>query len=127
MKKEKFESELSETIDIPCIFTGLALTSVGGDILFIEATRIDGNGQLTVTGQLDDEMKQSAQIDHRYVRSKARYLEIDPAVFRDSDVHLHVPAGSFQLQQTFFNPKLTVFTYHIAFKAFPFYCPRNAL
>ena len=94
LKKEKFESELSETIDIPGISTGLAVTSVGGDILFIEATRMEGSGQLTVTGQLGDVMKESAKIAHSYVRSKAKYLEIDPAAFKATDVHLHVPAGA---------------------------------
>jgi ATP-dependent Lon protease len=76
LKKEKFESEVSETIDIAGISTGLAVTSVGGDILFVEATR------------------ESAKIAHSYVRSKAEYLKIDPADFRESDVHLHVPAGA---------------------------------
>ena len=94
LKKEKFENDLSETIDIPGISTGLAVTSVGGDILFIEATRMEGNGQLTVTGQLGDVMKESAKIAHSYVRSKAEYLEIDPAAFTAADVHLHVPAGA---------------------------------
>jgi ATP-dependent Lon protease len=94
LKKEKFESELSETIYLPGISTGLAVTSVGGDILFIEATRMDGNGQLTVTGQLGDVMKESAKIAHSYVRSKAEHLEIDPAAFKAADVHLHVPAGA---------------------------------
>jgi ATP-dependent Lon protease len=94
LKKEKFESELSETINVPGISTGLAVTSAGGDILFIEATRMDGKGQLTVTGQLGDVMKESAKIAHSYVRSKAKYLEIDPAAFKAADVHLHVPAGA---------------------------------
>jgi ATP-dependent Lon protease len=94
LRKEKFESELSETIEVPGISTGLAVTSVGGDILFIEATRMDGNGQLTVTGQLGDVMKESAKIAHSYVRSKAKYMAIDPAEFKAADVHLHVPAGA---------------------------------
>jgi ATP-dependent Lon protease len=94
LKKERFESEISETIDVPGISTGLAVTSVGGDILFVEATRMDGNGQLKVTGQLGDVMKESASIAHSYVRSKSNYLEIKPQVFRETDVHLHVPAGA---------------------------------
>ena len=94
LKKEKFESELSEVIDVPGISTGLAVTSVGGDILFVEATRMDGNGKLTVTGQLGDVMKESASIAHSYVRSKSKNLEIEPQVFKESDVHLHVPAGT---------------------------------
>ena len=55
---------------------------------------MDGNGQLTVTGQLGDVMKESAKIAHSYVRSKAEHLEIDPAAFKAADVHLHVPAGA---------------------------------
>ena len=94
LKKERFESEDSETIDVPGIATGLAVTSVGGDILFVEATRMNGSGQLTVTGQLGDVMKESASIAHSYVRSKSESLEIKPESFEESDVHLHVPAGA---------------------------------
>jgi ATP-dependent Lon protease len=94
LKREKFESESSENIEIPGIATGLAVTTVGGDILFIEATRIRGKGQLTLTGQLGDVMRESAQIAYSYVRSKAVELGIDPAEFAKSDVHLHVPAGA---------------------------------
>jgi ATP-dependent Lon protease len=94
LKKEKFESELSESIEIPGLATGLAVTSVGGDILFIEATRMKGKGGLTLTGQLGDVMRESAQIAHSYVRSKAEPLGVDPAVFESTDVHLHVPAGA---------------------------------
>ena len=94
LKKEKFESELSEDIEIPGISTGLAVTAVGGDILFIEATRMNGKGQLTLTGHLGDVMRESAQIAHSYVRSKANELGIDPDSFDKTDVHLHVPAGA---------------------------------
>ena len=94
LKKEKFESELSESIEIPGLATGLAVTSVGGDILFIEATRMKGKGGLTLTGQLGDVMRESAQIAHSYVRSKAESLGVDPAAFEATDVHLHVPAGA---------------------------------
>jgi ATP-dependent Lon protease len=94
LKKEKFESEVCETIDVPGISTGLAVTSVGGDILFVEATRMDGNGKLTVTGQLGDVMKESARIAHSWVRSKSKNLEIAAEAFKDTDVHLHVPAGA---------------------------------
>jgi ATP-dependent Lon protease len=94
LKREKFESELSENIEIPGIATGLAVTSVGGDILFIEATRMKGKGGLTLTGQLGDVMRESAQIAHSYVRSKAEQLGVDSAVFEATDVHLHVPAGA---------------------------------
>jgi ATP-dependent Lon protease len=94
LKKEKFEKEVSEVIEVPGISTGLAVTSVGGDILFIEATRMEGNGKLTVTGQLGDVMKESASIAHSWVRSKSKNLEIEPQAFKESDVHLHVPAGA---------------------------------
>ena len=94
LKKEKFESEISETIDVPGISTGLAVTSVGGDILFVEATRMDGNGKLKLTGQLGDVMKESASIAHSYMRSRSGDLEIEPQVFKKTDVHLHVPAGA---------------------------------
>ncbi|HSO59964.1 MAG TPA: endopeptidase La [Desulfobacterales bacterium] len=94
LKKEKFESERSEQIEIPGIATGLAVTAVGGDILFVEATRMKGKGGLTLTGQLGDVMRESAQIAHSYVRSKAEQLGISPDVFEATDVHLHVPAGA---------------------------------
>ena len=94
LKKERFESELSETIKIPGIATGLSVTPVGGDILFIEATCMKGNGKLTLTGQLGDVMRESAQIAHSYLRSKASQLSIDPDFFDKTDVHIHVPAGS---------------------------------
>jgi ATP-dependent Lon protease len=94
LKKEKFESETSETIEIPGIATGLAVTPVGGDILFIEATRMKGKGEFTLTGQLGDVMRESARIAHSIVRSKAAELGIDPEIFAQSDVHVHVPAGA---------------------------------
>lgn len=94
LKREKFESELSEAIELPGIATGLAVTSVGGDILFVEATRMDGNGNLTVTGQLGDVMQESARIAYSYVRSKTGFPAIDPATFKTTEVHLHVPAGA---------------------------------
>ena len=94
LKKERYESEISESIDVPGISTGLAVTNVGGDILFVEATRMHGNGNLAVTGQLGDVMKESAEIAYSYVRSKTKYLQIDPETFNDTDVHLHVPAGA---------------------------------
>ncbi len=94
LKKEKFESESSETIEIPGIATGLAVTAVGGGILFIEATSMRGKGELTLTGQLGDVMRESAQIAHSFVRSKASQLGVDPGLFEKMDVHLHVPAGA---------------------------------
>jgi len=94
LKKEKFESESSESIEIPGIATGLSVTAVGGDILFIEATRMKGKGALMLTGQLGDVMRESAQIAHSYVRSKAKQLGVDPKLFEKTDVHVHVPAGA---------------------------------
>ena len=94
LKKEKFEAEISETFEIPGIATGLAVTPTGGDILFTEATRMTGKGKLILTGQLGDVMRESAQIAHSYVRSKARQLNIDTAEFEKTEVHMHVPAGA---------------------------------
>jgi ATP-dependent Lon protease len=94
LKKEAFESELSEPIDIPGIATGLAVTASGGDILFIEASRMKGKGALTLTGHLGDVMRESAQIAHSYVRAKAEQIGIAPESFEAVDVHLHVPAGA---------------------------------
>jgi ATP-dependent Lon protease len=94
LRKEKFESESSESIEIPGIATGLAVTPVGGDILFIEATRMKGKGEFTLTGQLGDVMRESARIALSYVRSKSAELGIDGDLFSQSDVHVHVPAGA---------------------------------
>jgi len=94
LKKEKFESESSEAIEIPGIATGLAMTRAGGDIIFIEATRMKGNGKFILTGQLGDVMRESAKIAYSYVRSKVNGKKVAPEVFEQSDVHLHVPAGA---------------------------------
>ncbi len=94
LRKERFESESSESIEIPGIATGLAVTPVGGDILFIEATRMKGKGEFTLTGQLGDVMRESARIAYSYVRSKASELGISPEVFSQFDIHVHVPAGA---------------------------------
>lgn len=94
LRKERFDSEVSEFIKIPGIATGLSVTPVGGEILFIEATSMKGKGELTLTGQLGDVMRESAHIAHNYVRSKARQLGVDPDLFERTDVHVHVPAGA---------------------------------
>jgi len=94
LKKELFESESSETIEIPGIATGLAVTAAGGDILFVEATGMKGKGQLTLTGQLGDVMRESAQIAHSYVKSKSAQLGVERTDFEQTDVHVHVPAGA---------------------------------
>jgi len=94
LKNERFESEHAESIDVPGVANGLAVTPVGGEILTIEATRMSGKGRLTMTGQLGDVMKESARIALSYVRSQAMELQIDPNVFENADIHLHVPAGA---------------------------------
>jgi ATP-dependent Lon protease len=94
LKKEKFESESLEDMEIPGIATGLAVTETGGDIIIIEATRMRGKGGLNLTGHLGDVMRESAQIAHSYVRSKSDQLGIDADQFEKTDVHLHVPAGA---------------------------------
>ena len=94
LKKEKFENEHSEVIDVPGVATGLAVTANGGDILYVEATRMHGDGQLNLTGQLGDVMKESAQIAYSYIRAQAEKLGIEPQAFDDRQVHLHVPAGA---------------------------------
>jgi ATP-dependent Lon protease len=89
-----FESELAMRTSVPGVATGLAWTPVGGDILFIEATRIPGNGRLILTGQLGDVMKESAQAALSIVKNGAASFGIDPARFEGSDIHIHVPAGA---------------------------------
>ena len=79
---------------VPGVATGLAWTPVGGDILFIEATRTPGGGRLLLTGQLGDVMKESAQAAFSLVKSMAATLKIDPALLEKSDIHVHVPAGA---------------------------------
>jgi len=94
LKKERFASELSESIEVPGIATGLAVTRVGGDILFVEATRMKGKGTLTLTGQLGEVMRESARIAYSYVQSQSPILGIDPDGFEQTNVHIHVPAGA---------------------------------
>ncbi len=79
---------------VPGVATGLAVTGAGGDVLFIEATAMQGKPGLTLTGQLGDVMKESAQIALSYVRGHAAELGIDPSVFEERTFHVHVPAGA---------------------------------
>jgi ATP-dependent Lon protease len=79
---------------VPGVATGLAVTGAGGDVLFVEATVMDGGSGLTLTGQLGDVMKESAQIALSYVKGHADELGIDPASFEDRTFHVHVPAGA---------------------------------
>jgi ATP-dependent Lon protease len=90
----RFEGEIALRTSVPGVATGLAWTPVGGDILFIEATRVPGRGGLLLTGQLGDVMRESAQAAMTLVKSGASDLGIDPALFEKSDIHVHVPAGA---------------------------------
>ncbi|MET4037038.1 ATP-dependent Lon protease [Bradyrhizobium sp. JR7.2] len=90
----RFEGEIAQRTSIPGVATGLAWTPVGGDILFIEASRVPGRGGMILTGQLGDVMRESVQAAMTLVKSKATQLGIDPSVFEKSDIHVHVPAGA---------------------------------
>jgi ATP-dependent Lon protease len=90
----KFFSEAAERTQEPGVATGLAWTPNGGDILFIESTRMNGQKGVTITGSLGDVMKESAQAALSYVRSRAGQLGIAPDFFEKSDIHIHVPAGA---------------------------------
>ncbi|GAA4921272.1 endopeptidase La [Mucilaginibacter defluvii] len=89
-----FDKDLYEGNDVAGVVTGLAWTSVGGDILFIEASLSPGKGKLTLTGSLGDVMKESAVIALAYLRAHASYFNIDGRLFDQWDVHVHVPAGA---------------------------------
>jgi ATP-dependent Lon protease len=90
----RFESEIAMRTSVPGVATGLAWTPVGGDILFIEASRTPGRGSLILTGQLGEVMRESVQAALTLVKSRAVQLGIDPAIFEKSDIHVHVPAGA---------------------------------
>ncbi|MHB8524365.1 MAG: endopeptidase La [Limisphaerales bacterium] len=90
----RFVPETAETLTECGIATGLAWTPVGGDILFIEATRMVGRGKLMLTGSLGDVMKESAQTALSYLRSQAGALKLDVGNFERQDIHIHVPAGA---------------------------------
>ena len=89
-----FEHEFAERTPEIGVTTGLAWTQFGGEIMFIEATRMPGAGRTTVTGQLGDVMRESVQAAHSYVRSKASELDIADRIFSDFDIHIHFPAGA---------------------------------
>jgi len=89
-----FDAEIAQHASIPGVATGLAWTSVGGDILFIEASRVPGSGKLILTGQLGDVMKESAQAAMSLLKTRAAAVGIEPASFESTDVHVHVPAGA---------------------------------
>ncbi len=90
----RFVADVRKRTSEPGVATGLAVTAVGGDVLFIEATAYPGNGGLKVTGQLGEVMQESAQAAHSWVRTHGLELGIDPQWFGENDVHLHVPAGA---------------------------------
>ena len=89
-----FYEELAARTSQPGVAIGVGVTGVGGDIMFLEATRMPGKGSLQVTGQLGDVMKESAHAALSFVRSRASDLKIDPEFFQNSDIHIHVPAGA---------------------------------
>lgn len=91
---KKFDSDVAMRTSVPGVATGLAWTPVGGDILFIEATRVPGSGKLILTGQLGEVMKESAQAALSLVKSRAHELGLNPENFEKSDIHIHVPAGA---------------------------------
>jgi ATP-dependent Lon protease len=90
----RFEAEVAMTSGVPGVVTGLAWTPVGGDILFIEASRSPGSGKLTLTGQLGEVMKESAQAALSLVKARVERLGIEQKLLDTSDIHIHVPAGA---------------------------------
>ena len=92
--RQKFFQEAAERTAVPGVATGLAVTGTGGDVLFVEATSMDGNGELVLTGQLGDVMKESARIALSFLRSHAEELGVEPDAFKDKTFHVHVPAGA---------------------------------
>jgi ATP-dependent Lon protease len=92
--RQKFFQEAAERTAVPGVATGLAVTGTGGDVLFVEATAMDGGNDLVLTGQLGDVMKESARIALSYVRSHAEELDVDAKLFDDRSFHVHVPAGA---------------------------------
>jgi ATP-dependent Lon protease len=91
---KRFFNEIALRTSLPGVATGLAWTPFGGDILFVEATKMGGDGKLILTGQLGEVMKESAQAALSLVKSRAETLGIDPEIFKKSDLHIHIPAGA---------------------------------
>jgi len=92
--RQKFFHEAADRTAVPGVATGLSVTGAGGDVLFVEATRMDGGNELVLTGQLGDVMKESARIALSYLHSHAADLAIEPKEFSDHTFHVHVPAGA---------------------------------
>ncbi len=93
-KPKVWKDEASDRTDVPGVATGLAVTGAGGEVLFVEAANMEGERGLTLTGQLGDVMKESAQIALSYVEAHAEDLGIDPGRLNEGRYHLHVPAGA---------------------------------
>jgi len=91
---EQYQREVAQRVATPGVVTALAYTPTGGEVLFVEATRYEGKGQLHMTGQIGTVMKESAQAALSLVRSRADQLGLDAEVFNKSDLHVHVPAGA---------------------------------
>ena len=89
-----FSEEIAQRTSVPGVATGLAWTPVGGDILFIEATRMPGSKSFQITGSVGNVMQESASAALSYVRSKAKDLNLDPNFYSETDIHLHIPAGA---------------------------------
>jgi len=92
--KRRFYDDVAERIDRPGVATGLVWTPTGGEIIFVEAALTPGKGELKLTGQLGEVMKESASAALSYLKSRASSLNIDPAIFDKNDIHVHVPAGA---------------------------------
>jgi ATP-dependent Lon protease len=90
----RFESDMASNEGLPGVATALAFTSVGGEILFIEATRMPGRGSMTLTGQIGDVMRESAQAAHTLIRARARNLRVSLRDIFETDLHVHLPAGA---------------------------------
>ncbi|MFN4243109.1 MAG: endopeptidase La [Tepidisphaerales bacterium] len=90
----RFEPEIASRTSVPGVATGLAYTPVGGEILFIEASRFPGKGNITLTGHIGDVMRESATAAYTLVRARADELGVDPQLLANSDFHIHVPAGA---------------------------------
>jgi len=89
-----FFQEVAERTAVPGVATGLAWTAAGGDILFIEATKMRGKGNVQLTGSLGDVMKESVRVAWSYIRASASELGVDPEAFDNADIHVHVPSGA---------------------------------
>jgi ATP-dependent Lon protease len=90
----EYESELAQRTSVPGVATGLAYTPAGGEIIFVEATAFAGKGNLLLTGQIGDVMKESVQAALSLIKSRAAHMGIDEVKFSNLDIHVHVPAGA---------------------------------